>query len=59
MMYRVTVGDRSFADCDTKQKAIDLAKTCSKVYQTKECKVVHKNMNQVKGTATYLNGEEI
>ncbi len=59
MKYRVAVGERIFAELQEKEKAIDLAKCCSGVYQGKICRLVTQKWTTVKGTPEFMNGKEI
>lgn len=59
MKYRVAVGERIFTELDDKEKAIDLAKNCSGVYQGKICRLVTQKWTTLKGTPEFINGKEI
>ena len=57
--YHVTVWGRTFRIEHTKEEAIEYARVASIMYWNSECKVLHANGNQVKGTPTFVNGMEI
>ena len=59
MEYRIAVGDRIFATVEDKNKAVELAKNCSGVFQDKKCRLITKKWETVKGTPEYVNGKEV
>ena len=57
--YHVLVGNRTYEITSKKDYAEERAKFLSECFTDVDCMVTHKNLNRVKGTPIYKNGEEV